>query len=852
MALKFSLCIIFLMSFPSISESAQDNHSATSESIHSDISRKVILSGKVTDNSRLPLEGASVVLFHAADSSYVCGCTADGKGQFNLSISPSGYFILQFSSIGYTKRRFLLAPKGKEHQAPGNRFSKNIPIISILGERNQQIDDVLLQEDSYLLSGVTVTTNKPQLEMSASTTVVNLASSIAGTQGTLFDALKRVPGVQLRDDGTILLNGQSGATVMINGKPSYLSGSSLASYLQAIPASSVGKIELVTLPSSQYDASGKSGIIKIEMSKSTVKGMVGSFFTGFQQENIYDKGNLGAGFQYRKDHLNFSFNYGFYKGVDLNSTIIFRDYTEYDRQPVSPDYMFQYPERRYSYNHHYLRAGAEYDLSTRWAVGAYTTATWTDRHDRARINSVFQSLSDKPDSLLSTWNKNRIDENNIQSGINLTYQSPRKIQWNTTFDFQRYKASNDQNQHNLLEDPLLGTAVPNTLSGRLNLDTYIYTTQTGIEMPLTGKLSFSGGVKAAWVRISNDMSYENKESGLWIPDLSLSNEFSYHEDVYAGYAQLQGQVGENHKFELGLRVEHTRVNGRMREYTAASDSLYSNHYTHFFPFARWEFQWGKNRNLGVTYGSRIVRPNYRDLNPSVTMDDKYLYNQGNVSLKPEISHQLELALMLVNRYRFVFFGTYTYHPIAKSYQKTDGRRVWVRSLNLSSDYSCGVRFTGINLHPLPFWTVTANVVATYKSYSWITEGVRQHNNLLTPMLYLGNQFDFSHGWKGEVNGYWNGRTPLGQGTLQSLWSVSSALSKSVLHDKGSVRLFVDDAFSSRYLHVEIDYLGMKGGYKERKFPVVGISFSYKFQKGENVKDLRTEDRVIESKRITLY
>lgn len=849
---KSFIIFLYLVSFSCITALGGIKSIQRSKSIPIDSSRKTTISGKVTDSHHNPLEGTSVVLLHAADSSYVCGGIANNRGEFQLLVPSSGPFVLQLSSVGYIRRHFLLAPKGTEHLLPDRRFGKNLPVITLLGTSNQQMEDILLSEDTYLLSGVTVTTNKPQVEMSTSTTVVNLNSSIAGTQGTLFDALKRVPGVQMREDGTLLLNGQVGATVMINGKPSYLSGASLVSYLQAIPASSVGKIELVTLPSSQYDASGKSGIIKIEMSKNAIQGMIGSFFTGFQQQNVYGKGNVGGGVQYRKDRFNISLNYGFYKGVDLNSTTIFRDYTEYELQPVSPSYMFQYPERRYGYNHHYLRVAGEYEFSTRWSVGGYSTTTWTDRHNRAHLNSVFQSLSAQPDSILYTWNREKFNESNIQSGINLTYQSARDLQWNTTFDFQRYKASNAQNQHNIFENPLLNTLTPDTLSGKLNLDTYIYTTQSGIEVPFTDKIYFTGGVKAAWVRISNDMGYKNKESGLWVPDLRLSNEFSYHEDVYAGYAQVQGQVGDNHKFELGLRIEHTCVNSRMKEYSFASDSFYNNHYTNLFPFARWDFQWGKNTNLGVSYGSRIVRPNYRDLNPSVTMDDKYLYNQGNVSLKPEISHQLELTLMFMNRYRFVFFGAYTYHPITKSYEKTEGKRAWVRPLNLSSDYSYGVRFTGINLHPMPCWTIIANAVATYKNYSWVTEGVRQHNNLITPMLYIGNQFDLSHGWKSEVNGYLNGRTPLGQGTLQTLWSVSLGLSKSLFHDKGSIRLFADDALSSRYLHVEIDYLGMKGGYKERRFRNIGISFSYKFQKGEKVKDLRTEDRVIESKRITLY
>ena len=61
-----------------------------------------------------------------------------------------------------------------------------------------------------------------------------------------------------------------------------------------------------------------------------------------------------------------------------------------------------------------------------------------------------------------------------------------------------------------------------------------------------------------------------------------------------------------------------------------------------------------------------MRPNYEDMNPFVTINDKYLYDQGNVELKPEISHQVETGLLFNNRYKVILFWSHTRHPICKA------------------------------------------------------------------------------------------------------------------------------------------------------------------------------------------
>jgi hypothetical protein len=108
---------------------------------------------------------------------------------------------------------------------------------------------------------------------------------------------------------------------------------------------------------------------------------------------------------------------------------------------------------------------------------------------------------------------------------------------------------------------------------------------------------------------------------------------------------------------------------------------------------------------------------------------------------------------------------------------------------MSSDYSYGIKMTAVNLHPTRWWTLVGNATLTYKKYAWIYDHKKQNNRVMTPLFYLGNYLKPADKWNAELNGYWNGKTPLGQWLISPMWSVSMAVSRSILHDKGTVRLF---------------------------------------------------------------
>src|SRR5690606_437661 len=121
--------------------------------------------------------------------------------------------------------------------------------------------DILLENADNELSEVVVEAEQKMLETSIDKKVFNVEEDLSTRGGTANDVLSNVPSIDIDQDGQISLRGNSNVTVLIDGRPSSLSGSSRGAILDAIPAASIERVEVVTNPSAKYDPDGMSGII---------------------------------------------------------------------------------------------------------------------------------------------------------------------------------------------------------------------------------------------------------------------------------------------------------------------------------------------------------------------------------------------------------------------------------------------------------------------------------------------------------------------------------------------------------------------------------------------------------------
>lgn len=787
--------------------------------------------GTITDEQLLPLEGATIVGLNIKDSSFVSGTTSKQEGNFTLPLHYSGKYMLKVSIVGY-KTQYLN--------------------FSIINKELLELNKITMTEDSYELSGITVTAQKLPIEMKAGKTVYNLSSTILGTQGNLYDALKQMPGVLIQSNGTILLDGQAGINVLINGKTTYLSGETLINYLRSIPASSVDKIELINNPSSHHDAAGKTGLINIETKRINIKGLVIGCNAGYSQKNIYGSGFGSLYMNLRRNKLNLHTDYSYYQGIDLNDPTIFREYINSTTRQVLDFHLKQEAYRTYAYKSHYFRVAADYDLSSRISLSTYVNGNWVKRLGKEQMSSGFHSFTEHPDSSSVTRNRIKVSQHNLFGGVSTTYMSSNKLKWDASFDFQLFgniDKLKQQSTYSLYEatEPYKN----GVLKGDMDGDIQIYCGQTNLVYPLSKQTQFSIGSKTTFVDINNFAIYHNKMNTIWQEIPSLNNNFIYNENINAGYITLNTEIGKSWKVEAGIRIENTNVKGELAGNALRPDSSFTIHYTHLFPFLQMQYQWKKAHKLAFLYSKRIVRPQYRDLNPFVTVNDDYLHEQGNTQLKPELAHNTEFSYILKNRYRISFLASYTRHPITKSYIAEENKRILVMPMNLSSDYSTSIRLSAANLKPFSWWQVNANLLFTYRKYIWQMNDHEYQNKKFTPMLYLGNQLHLPKGWNAEVNAYWNGKTPQGQAIILPMWSLSAGISKSIFKNQGTIRIYAEDLLSSHHMLITINSSTQQGWYKEKTRMKLGVSFSFRFHQGESPKEINAKSSISESKRINL-
>ncbi len=181
------------------------------------------------------------------------------------------------------------------------------------------------------------------------------------------------------------------------------------------------------------------------------------------------------------------------------------------------------------------------------------------------------------------------------------------------------------------------------MSGITNGDIKIYSGQTNLSYDISDKFGITTGLKSVFVHISSDALYKNLIAGDWREDSDLSSSFAYHENIYAGYLQLNAKWSARFSTEIGLRLESTYTKSNYN--SAVQDSVFNQSYVHLFPTLMVQYQ---NHNLSMAYSRRIVRPNYRNMNPFVEVRDQFLYEQGNTELRPELIDNIEISWLLKN------------------------------------------------------------------------------------------------------------------------------------------------------------------------------------------------------------
>lgn len=768
------------------------------------------ISGTVIDGSTKTIESATITLLRAKDSSVVKMSVADKTGKYQFDAVPEGQYMVSISAVGHNKG-----------------FSETFNISSANAVVTLKTIELVPQAKS--MGAVTVTAKKPLIEQKLDRTIVNVEASVTNVGNSALEVLEKSPGITVDKDGNISLKGKQGVVVMIDGRPSYLSGADLAGMLRSMSASQLEQIEIMTNPPAKYDAAGNSGVINIKTKKNKQFGYNGSLTTGYTQGR-YARFNEGVNFNYRNSKVNLftSLNYNRnHRGEDLLITRNFRESSTKDLISIFDQKSFMVNE-----GHFYSgKVGLDYSASKKTTVGLvlngfYNPKTWESN----TITYIYN-----PNNVLTNQSKSlsQNDEKwkNFSSNFNLrTVFDSTGQEITADLDYIQYRSASKQPLISSYYDNLGNlTKTPDTLMGNLPQEITIYSGKVDYTLPLKKGAKFEAGIKSSYVKTDNNASYDSIQNGQMVHDYNRSNHFVYDENVNAAYVNYSRPLGKKWSGQFGLRLENTNANGDQ----LTTGVKFKRNYTQLFPTAYLQYTANEKNSFVINYGRRINRPNYEDLNPFINFLDRYTFEQGNPNLKPQFSHNIELS----HTYKGSLTTTLNYSTTTDIIQQVIEQNeltneTFIKKANIATRNQFGISVSA-QKEITKWWS--GNIYANVSNNHF--KGVVNNENislgLTMAMVQVQQQFKWGKGWGAEVSGFYRTKGIEGVIFIKPIGQVNAGFSKQVLKGKGSVRLNIRDVFAgntfkgySKYGNVDAKFTDINDSR------AASISFTWRFNKGK--------------------
>jgi len=777
------------------------------------------VSGLVREAGGEPAIAATVKLSRLTDTSVVATMQTDITGRFTFNDLKPGNFNVEVSAVGFKGYR-----SGTIRMNAG-AVAADLPVI-------------ILQKDDINLKQVEIAAQRDVIEQKVDRTVVNLGASISSTGASALEVLERMPGVMVDQSGNITFKGKTGIMVMIDDKPTYLSGDNLANYLKSIPASQLEAIELMPNPPARYDASGNAGVINIKTKKSKAAGFNGTINASVGKA-AYPFTNESLAMNYRTGKFNFFANAAYdvrnyYRRLDL-----VRKY--YDANGVQTG---SYTEEAYFHPLNYspsLKLGVDYDLSRKTTLGLVLSGNINTGTNPNPVTSTLRNGAGDIDSVIVA--DNNTDSKFKNGGVNLNiFHRFDSLGRSLSFDFNYLGYDNMRTQSfkntsfNKFGVPAASQHIIDTLPTHIN----IYTAKADYTHPLSGKATISTGVKTSYVNTDNAAYYYNVAGGNVTVDEGRTNRFIYKESIQAAYLNFNKEW-KHLSVQGGLRMEYTDARGHQLGNAKAADSSFVNRYASLFPtaFMQYKLDTAGNHSVRVSFGRRIDRPYYQDLNPFVVILDKYSAFVGNPFLRPQYANNYELTynykkLISVS----MVYSLITDYQVEHDYQQGD--IFFASSINLGKTISKGIN-ANLTLAPAKWWNFSLYAQVYRNSY----QGQLQNGYLDAARTFFysttTSQLTFGKGWSGELMATYQSKNVWGQFASQARKQVNIGLQKKILNNKGAIKLSARDIFRGNFSAGEINNLGnVKATYRnDNANRLVILGFSYSF--GGSAKSQRKHD-----------
>jgi iron complex outermembrane receptor protein len=765
------------------------------------------VSGSAEDNKGKPLAGATIALKINKDSVIIKLNVSDASGRYAFSSIPTGLYFITVSHVGY------------------------LPVNSAVFEVKEggavNVSPIGLSPVSRELKQVQVTGIKPLVEVKADRIVLNIENSINSIGENVLDLMRKAPGVTVDNTNTLGINGKNGVQVYVDGRPTYLSGNDLANYLKTIQSSSIESIEIITNPPVKYEAAGTAGIINIRLKKDKSLGTNVTAGAGYSI-GTYSKYNANVAFNHRDKDLNVFGGYTYNNATNLN-------YANQSRTQLDTLFL-QHTDLVEKSVSHSIRTGLDYFLNKRNTLGILVNATFlTDSVRSNGTTPIIYIPTNTTNRLLEADNRTSELHDDYTLDLNYHYTDSSGHDLTANADYGQYRIRSNQLQPNNYYD---STGKTFLYSNDYNIlsptNIFIYSIKLDYQANfLKGQIGVGG--KVSYVTTQNNFQEYDVLNSVHTMDSLSSDNFNYKENINAAYVSYS-RSGKNWNVQGGLRVENTNSKGISTGWQQASadyspyDSIYPRHYTDFFPNATFTWNQTPADQWTFSYGRRIDRPNYANLNPFEFKLDDYTFSKGNTQLKPQYADNLQVGYSHQNNLTLTLSYSHVSNLFTTIPDTTDRSKTVVTAVNLANQY-----ITGLTIgYPFNYkwYSLYANVNGHYALYKSNFGGPGRivDLNIFNTTIYTQHVFRLGSGWTANITGFYVGPNILQASLIaRHMWSIDGGLQKTLFNGNGMIKASVSDIFNTLHYSLTSNFAGQylvdNGGYESRQLK---LYFTYRF------------------------
>ncbi|RKF34241.1 TonB-dependent receptor [Sphingobacterium siyangense] len=778
---------------------------------------QVKVTGNVRVENNVPLASATAYLMKAKTTVILKAVVTDENGEYQFSDIQAGSYYVDVKMVGYTAHK-------------SNVFD--------ISKSDYKVPTILLNTDTRKLQEVAVEGKRPMVESKPGKLVLNVENSPLAAGNNALDIVQRAPGVSLDNNNNLQLMGQSGVSVTIDGRQTYMSGEQLVNFLKSTDGNQIKSVEVITTRAAKDDAEGAVGTINIVLKKNRMEGFNGTFnMTAGQGEKF--RGNSSLSLNYKKNNTTVFGSYAYsneksHRKLLLDRVIQNKGEKTYFKQRSILDEKEQ--------NHSY-RFGVEQRTSARNTLTVQFNGSnnieYNDNDSKTNVGKSFTTL----DSLLISTSQFKELFDRYSANLNNEFRidsNGRKL--TLDLDWSKFKSSKRVGYNNQYFDGQLDAITPEEIQrSRMPIGIDIYVAKLDYEQPLSKVSKLEMGAKYSNVTSDNDLTFEDFLNNSWINNEKRTNHFVYKEQIAAGYIDYNNTIGK-WGLKVGARGEYTFSDGN----SLTLNKQVKRNYFKLFPNANLTYTLDENHILSLGYARKITRPNYRQLNPFDYFIDKLTFERGNPYLNPQFSNEFTLNYTLMQRYNVTLGINDVRDAIVESMgQDSVLKQTWVIRENLGKNLTAYLNLN-IPITVSKIWSMNNNITGIHfnfdgmvsghplKRKSFLLQATSMHNLKLAKSLSANVNLRYFSPFKYNVY------------DMKARWDMEIGATKTFKDQRSSLKLAVSDLFNTGNQNLKTNFGDFDSSirqYQDRR--VVRLTYSYKFGNLKNnyrKKDTSNEEK----------